>query len=182
MCNIVNFDELSKQEPRLFSYPADHIGDLEDIKDHASENDLVNKASLAEVLDFCNKINHLIGEDIQKELSPAYPRQADSCLLSLNIGKRKIMISPVSPRSIIWGKDKIKKLGYLEGELVWYVDFNYHEGEKDSLKISKELGLPILEHNFRSVVLPAKIGRVVAAYDAALVNPRAFPEFSNLII
>lgn len=127
------------------------------------------RSTLEELKIFANKIREAGGAEFLDELMPAIPQHANSCLIALNLN------FDCEVQAEQANKDgKYNHLGYNPGESVWtmYIG-NYKKGKK----IADEMDLPfdgegedIDEHyeGYADIILPAKIGRVAAAFDAWL--------------
>lgn len=141
--------------------------------------DEANRASVAEVLEFCNKVREAGGANPLDALMPSVREEAGECLIARNLNfscevdwyHRDWLLNgdlPQEKATVII--DAFEGQGWAGDETWWYM-------KVDDLirrhKIAKAMGLPMVSHprDGEVIVLPARIGRNAQAFDRGLLDP-----------
>lgn len=116
------------------------------------------RATLDELLEFCNKVREAGGGDVLNELLPGVPYLDNACLIARNLNF-SCRVSGGFMRNISW------RAQYDDHEMKWFMFVSDSEVRR---KIADALDLPIDETLSRmpGILLPKEIGRAAAAFDS----------------
>jgi hypothetical protein len=123
------------------------------------------RASLEELKDFANQVREAGGANPLDSLMPAIPQNSNECLIALNLNFSCEVEGEDTNYSGAYDD-----LGYNNEEQVWCMRLEDYDTGK---KIANKLGLNFegeekdeYSGGWAQIILPAKIGRVAAAFDA----------------
>lgn len=128
------------------------------------------RASLEEVLEFCNIVREAGGGELITDLMPGEPGAATQCLIAKNLNFNcRVANGHIEHRDYIRYLEDRERQGYYAGEPRWMMslmdrDTAYSIAAATGMQVYESSGYNEICH----LLLPALIGRVASAFDESI--------------